>query len=90
MVTAPTACTQTQLRWADVEPIILARCTPCHDGSQPQWPLQAYTEVADWADIIRQDVVDCTMPPLDAGVNVGMTNVERRLILDWIKCDFPR
>lgn len=90
LVTAPTTCTQTQLRWADIEPIIQQRCVPCHDGSQPQWPLRTYTDVADWSDIVRQNVVDCAMPPLDGGIQVGMTNVERRLILDWIKCDFPR
>lgn len=90
LVTAPTTCTQTQLRWADIEPVIVSRCQPCHDGSQPQWPLRTYSDVADWADIVRQHVVDCTMPPLDGGLQVGMTNVERRLILDWIKCSYPR
>jgi uncharacterized membrane protein len=88
MVTAPTACTQTQLGWAQIEPIIVAHCTICHDGSQPQWPLRTYSDVADWADIVRGDVVGCTMPPPESGS--AMTNAERLLILEWIKCGFPR
>ncbi|MFT3710127.1 MAG: hypothetical protein QM817_21055 [Archangium sp.] len=88
MPVAPTMCTETQLRWADIEPVIVSRCFQCHDGSQPQWPLRTYSDVADWADIVRGDIVDCTMPPLDSGVS--MTNAERRLILDWIKCSYPR
>jgi len=89
-VTAPTSCPTPAPHYADVEPIIQQNCTaPCHAGVDPDgpWPLTTYEHVADWADIIRGDMLDCSMPPADAGV--AITTDERQAILTWIRCGFP-
>jgi hypothetical protein len=85
-VSAPTSCEQPQLRWVDVQPVVQKNCGPCHDGSGDQWPLNSYTDVADWADTVRDWVADCSMPPQDAGI--PMTDAEKLVILDWLRCGF--
>jgi hypothetical protein len=46
--------------------------------------------VSDWATIIEGDVVNCSMPPLDAGAANGtLSDSERATILDWIACGAP-
>lgn len=85
----PTACPDPPVRYDDIRPILDARCVRCHDTVQGgPWPLATYTHVADWQDIIRASMLDCTMPPLDAGV--PMTTEERLTVLTWIRCGAPR
>ena len=81
--------TKPDLRWADVKPLFDRHCVPCHYG-QPggPWPMQSYSDVADWFDVVRADIAFCVMPPADAGSL--MTDEERLLILDWLRCDFPQ
>jgi len=43
--------------------------------------------VADWADVILPDLIDCTMPPADGGVSLAPE--DRLAILTWIRCGFP-
>lgn len=88
-VMAPTTCPMPSPRYGDVAPIIASRCSGCHGKVwMGPWPLDNYEHVADWADTIRANLVDCTMPPADAGV--PMTNTERMEILNWIRCGHPR
>jgi hypothetical protein len=88
-IEAPTDCTDPTLRWADISPIIQLRCSVCHNtqvvGSQ--WPLMQYSHVADWSDLVRSMLADCSMPPPDAGV--PMSDEERLKILTWIRCGYP-
>jgi len=88
-VTAPVACPSAVPGYAaDVAPIIERRCLSCHSGSTlGPWPLTAYQHVADWQDMIRSQLLDCTMPPPEAGI--PMTNAERLSILLWIRCGLP-
>ena len=89
-VVVPAACPESPPRYADVAPILVARCGSCHvessDGSAP-WPLDTYDNVAEWAGLIRQDVLDCTMPPADGSVR--MTPNEAWTIVTWIACGTP-
>lgn len=89
-VVVPVACPESPPRYADVAPILAARCGSCHvessDGSEP-WPLDTYDNVAEWAGLIRQDVLDCTMPPADSSVR--MTANEAWTIVTWIACGTP-
>lgn len=88
-VRAPTSCPEPAPRYADVEPVFAERCVICHAGNwNGPWPLNSYQHVADWEDTIRSNVLDCTMPPLDAGVPI--TTEERTLILTWLRCGMPR
>jgi hypothetical protein len=88
-VTAPTACSTPAPRYGDVMPIFAARCTICHGQMEGgPWPLDNYEDIAHWADDVRATVVSCAMPPPDAGVPI--TDGERRLVLDWLRCGLPR
>jgi hypothetical protein len=86
--TAPASCTEPTLSYADVEPIIAARCGSCHHGAGPQWALTSYGHVADWHNEVRGMVQGCTMPPPEA--RIPMTDAEREKILMWIRCGYPR
>lgn len=88
-VTAPAACPDPAPRYADVAPIIDQRCaTPCHSGvPNGPWPLTDYAHVADWADAVRADLLDCSMPPADGGVPI--TTDDRTAVLTWIRCGAP-
>jgi hypothetical protein len=87
-VMAPTSCPDPPPRYADVTPIFQQRCILCHNGTNDgPWALTDYEHIADWQDIIRADLLDCTMPPADAGVPI--TREERLAILVWIRCGLP-
>lgn len=88
MVQAPTSCPSPAPTYEDVTPIFEARCIICHSGAiDGPWPLTAYEHVADWQDAIRAELLDCSMPPPDAGVPI--TKDERLAILNWIRCGLP-
>lgn len=88
-VMAPTECPAPAPRYRDVATIVEQRCaTPCHSGvPDGPWPLIDYEHVADWADVVRASLLDCSMPPADGGVSI--TTNERLTILAWIRCGFP-
>lgn len=86
-VRAPTECTEPSSSYADVEPIIQARCVGCHDGTSAEWPLTSYSHVADWAPDIRSMMLSCAMPPPESGLT--MPTAEREALLRWIRCGFP-
>ena len=84
----PTSCSNPTRRYADLVPIFVARCGSCHAGeTNGPWPLNSYQSVSDWADAIRDDLANCTMPPADGGLT--MLADERAAILDWIRCGYP-
>jgi hypothetical protein len=84
-VEPPTICPDPAPRFADVQPILQERCVVCHSGLPGgPWPLLQYSHVADWQDVIRGQMLDCSMPPPDAGVRMEAT--ERVAILTWILC----
>jgi len=89
-VVAPTECASPTTRYPDVAAIIDQRCAgPCHSGllADGPWPLNDYEHVADWADVIRSELLSCSMPPADS--EVTMTLDERMAILAWIRCGYP-
>jgi uncharacterized membrane protein len=88
-VELPTECPEPAPRFADVEPIFHERCGgDCHTGAPGgEWPLDTYRHIADWNDVVRDELRSCAMPPLDAGVT--LTDEERHAILTWILCGFP-
>ncbi len=86
--TAPRACPEPAPHWKDVYPIFMRRCIGCHNGAGEEWPLSSYEHVADWYGEIRAQMLACTMPPLDAGIDMPVA--ERQTILSWIRCGFPK
>ena len=87
-VLPPVTCDEPSPRYADVAPIFSTRCVACHNGAGEEWPLTSYQHVADWFGEIRAQMIACTMPPLDSGLTMPIE--ERQLILQWIRCGFPR
>jgi hypothetical protein len=86
---APTACTvEPPPRYGQIADLVRERCVPCHDGVDPEgpWPLTSYDDVADWHDVIRDEVVACRMPPVDGGVTIS--DEERQALLMWLRCGF--
>lgn len=86
----PTACAEPATRYADVQAIFATRCATatCHDGRDPEgeWPLVTYGHASDWADLIRDEVAACSMPPADSGVT--LTTQESNLLLRWWRCGY--
>jgi uncharacterized membrane protein len=88
-VELPTACTDPDLHYADVVPLLEQHCLGCHGGSPGgPWPLTSYEHVASWANEIRAQMSACTMPPSDAGAT--MTTEERERLLLWVRCGAPK
>lgn len=87
-LTPPTSCPSPSPHYADVDAIIKSRCFACHDGTGEQWGLTSYEHVADWFNEIRAQMIACTMPPLDSGITMPMS--ERMEIVQWIRCGYPK
>jgi hypothetical protein len=80
----PLECPNPSPHWGDVYPIFMRRCVSCHTAKGGQWPLSQYEHVADWSGEIRAQLLACTMPPVDAGIDMPLA--ERQKILSWIRC----
>jgi hypothetical protein len=88
-VVAPSACPNPAPTFADVQPIFHDSCGVCHGKDWTgAWPLDTYSHIADWSDVIRDELVSCSMPPADGGVMIA--SEERMKILSWIRCGTPR
>ena len=86
--TAPTECADSVLRYGDVALIFERRCASCHNGvADGPWPLDNYEHVADWALVVRDELLRCAMPPANSGVT--LTPEERERILTWVRCGYP-
>jgi hypothetical protein len=97
----PVACPSPPVTYAQVQPIIQARCVSiCHNGVTldttpgvpPGTTIWALTDrdhiLKDWADTVRDTMANCAMPPPDA--NVPVTIEERRAIIELIRCEGPK
>lgn len=85
LVTAPTECPTPAVTYSDVSPVFDKHCASCHTGiGDAPWSLKNYEDVADWKELIRADVLDCSMPPPDSGSSI--TDAERAQILAWVRC----
>jgi uncharacterized membrane protein len=88
MVVPPTVCPDPPPHFPDIHPIVQQRCAPCHNGVDPDgpWPLLEYHHVADWQDVVRDNLRTCAMPPADGGI--AMADEERNAILTWLLCGY--
>jgi len=87
-VTAPSECSEPELRYSNVAPIFEKHCSVCHSGVVGgPWPLDRYPDIADWADIVRDELVRCSMPP--PGPASTLSNQDRLQILNWLRCGLP-
>ncbi len=75
---------------ADIAPLIMRRCTPCHYpggvAAMGNHDLSDYPRVfAQKRDVLTQFYA-CKMPPADAG---APTADERKAMLGWLVCGAP-
>jgi hypothetical protein len=81
-----TECPEPAPVYADVEPIFQQVCSTCHSLPGGPWPLDDYSHVADWQDVIRDELLTCAMPPPNDPVT--LSDADRQLILTWIRCGY--
>jgi hypothetical protein len=76
-------------RYADVTPILVKGCIPCHPGppGATQWPLTDYSDIQPWASVILDEVCGSEMPPEDGGI--AITEADRLTLLNWAQCGAP-
>lgn len=90
-VPAPTECPDPAPTFADVEPIFDAYCNsaPCHRPGNPDgnWPLETYEHIKSWQDAVRDELLNCTMPPEEGP---PLPPDERLLLMQWTRCNMPR
>lgn len=91
-LTAPTACPSDMPTYADVEPIFAERCVVCHAGPSGEmcptcWSLERHVDIKHWTMQIRNQMLQCAMPPVTSGMT--MPDAERMKILEWLRCGAP-
>lgn len=83
---APKSCTLPAPTFAGIKPILDQACASCHsslDAGEP-WPLTNYDDLSAWRTLVRDDLLNCTMPPLDAGIRLNSD--DRAVLLNWLDC----
>jgi uncharacterized membrane protein len=96
IATAPSRDKATRATLGDVQPIIAARCLPCH-AEHPRWEgiavppkdvvLETPAQLVAHAAAIRQQAVTSRAMPL--GNVTGMTDAERARLAGWIDAGAP-
>jgi hypothetical protein len=88
-VPPPTECPYPAPTYADVEPILERSCRTCHgsDAVNGPWPLEDYPHVLAWSDSMRDEILNCLMPPKEAP---PLTPEDRLTMMEWIRCGLPR
>lgn len=87
-VKAVSACPTPAPTYAEVQHLFDTHCNVCHGTNGSEWPLENYDDISAWQIDIRGQLLDCSMPPADAGT--GMTLAEKQQILTWIRCGLPK
>lgn len=88
-VPAPTECPDPPPLYSDVEPIMERSCNSCHNPEvlDGPWPLNDYPHVLAWSDALRDELLNCLMPPKEAP---PLTPEDRLTMMEWIRCGLPR
>lgn len=86
---APTACPESPPEFEDVEPIFDEYCNVCHTADDPSgpWPFDTYSHIVAWRAEVRDEVLNCSMPPADG---IPLPPDQRELLMDWIFCGMPK
>jgi hypothetical protein len=84
----PKACPSSAPVYADVEPIVAARCASCHGpgGTEASIPLTSYAAISARKTTVLAQIYGCRMPPASAE---ALTADERATLLAWFVCGAP-
>jgi hypothetical protein len=82
------ACPSPAPTYAEVAPIVAAKCAPCHSptGVEPNRPYQTYDQLKKAQIDILTQVRACRMPKPGSE---PLTDAERTTLLGWLYCDAP-
>jgi uncharacterized membrane protein len=69
------------LTYKDVRPIFEKRCAQCHSSNWPDKNWMDYETAKKHKNHIKHRVSDQSMPPGNA---TGLTEEERKMIIDWV------
>ncbi|HEY4223386.1 MAG TPA: hypothetical protein VGO62_18640 [Myxococcota bacterium] len=86
---APSDCVQPAPVYADVSSIFSTECTSCHGpgGVEASIPLDTHDHVQAHAGIANNELVNCLMPLLDAGVVIPpLAAPDRDALLHYFAC----
>jgi len=75
---------------SDILPIVQGHCLTCHapGGLEPtENSFTSYQAIFDDRQAIEDQINDCRMPPVDAGV--GLPTTSRVLLMTWLACGAP-
>lgn len=86
--TLVTECPSPAPTYTEVQQLFDTHCNICHGTNGTEWPLENYDDISAWQIDIRGELLDCSMPPADAGTH--MTLAEKQQILTWIRCGLPK
>jgi cytochrome c5 len=88
-VPAPTECPDPPPNFHDVEPVFEQYCNACHTVDDPQgpWPFDTYSHIVAWRAEVRDEVLNCTMPPAEGA---PLPPDQRQLLMEWIFCGMPK
>jgi hypothetical protein len=81
----------------DVAPIIHSQCSPCHTaGGHGPFPLETYRDVARRSELVRQELLKRSMPPVMATSDFGgfgeasrLTDEQLVMLQEWFQAGTP-
>jgi hypothetical protein len=90
VVLDPPDCSAPVPTYSELLPVFTSSCVVCHNGADTNgpWALTSYQALSDWEDLVRSEILKCSMPPEDAGFS--LTLEERKQIFAWIRCGRPK
>jgi hypothetical protein len=72
--------------YEDVKPVLDQHCTGCHADESESVPLATYAEAYLFRDVVRDSILDGTMPPADeASRRSSLSEDETRTVLGWVE-----
>jgi hypothetical protein len=90
--TLPQSCAGLPSYSTIVAPIFARSCVPdCHEsgGTSSDRDLTSYAHVSALGISVLTPLVNCVMPPSDAGADAQITSIERQELVQWVGCGSP-
>ncbi len=90
--TLPQSCVAVPSYARSVGSVVARSCVPsCHapGGTSSDRDLTSYAHVSALGISVLTPLVNCVMPPADAGADAQITPTERQELVQWVGCGSP-